>query len=96
MMFLFSKAEKKSKAREILHGSHLDQQLFLLRNRLCRCNHRLIAPNWWEYVSEHPIRHSWSCESAVTSSKHPSICGLIHPLLPERWGPGIVPKLVTV
>jgi hypothetical protein len=60
------------------------------------CNHRLIAPNWWEYVSEHPIRHSWSCESAVTSSKHPSICGLIHPLLPERWGPGIVPKLVTV
>jgi hypothetical protein len=40
------------------------------------CNHRLIAPNWWEYVSEHPIRHSWSCESAVTSSKHPSICGL--------------------
>jgi uncharacterized protein with PIN domain len=27
------------------------------------CNHRLIAPNWSEYVSEHHIRHFWSCES---------------------------------
>jgi hypothetical protein len=34
MMFLFSKADKKSKAREILHREHLDQQIFLLRNRL--------------------------------------------------------------
>jgi hypothetical protein len=27
--------------------------------------HRLIAPDWSEYVSEHHIhiRHSWSCES---------------------------------
>ena len=28
-----------------------------------RCNHRLIAPNWSEYVSERHVRHSWSCES---------------------------------
>ena len=28
-----------------------------------QCNHRLIAPNWSEYVSEHHIRHSWYCES---------------------------------
>jgi DNA-directed RNA polymerase subunit RPC12/RpoP len=27
------------------------------------CNHRLIAPNWSEYVSENHVRHSWSCES---------------------------------
>ena len=26
-------------------------------------NDRLIAPKWSEYVSEHHIRHSWSCES---------------------------------
>jgi hypothetical protein len=28
-----------------------------------QCNHRLIAPNWSEYVSEDHIRHSWYCES---------------------------------
>jgi DNA-directed RNA polymerase subunit RPC12/RpoP len=28
-----------------------------------QCNHRLIAPNWSEYVSENHVRHSWSCES---------------------------------
>jgi DNA-directed RNA polymerase subunit RPC12/RpoP len=28
-----------------------------------QCNHRLIAPNWSEYVSERHVRHSWSCES---------------------------------
>jgi transcription elongation factor Elf1 len=28
-----------------------------------RCNERLIAPNWSEYVSKHQVRHSWSCES---------------------------------
>jgi hypothetical protein len=28
-----------------------------------RCNYTLIAPNWSEYVSEHQVRHSWSCES---------------------------------
>ena len=28
-----------------------------------RCNDRLIAPNWSEYVSERHVRHSWSCES---------------------------------
>jgi hypothetical protein len=28
-----------------------------------RCDHRLIAPNWSEYVSERHVRHSWSCES---------------------------------
>ena len=27
------------------------------------CNDRMIAPSWSEYVSEHHIRHSWSCES---------------------------------
>jgi uncharacterized protein with PIN domain len=27
------------------------------------CNDSLIAPNWSEYVSEHHVRHSWSCES---------------------------------
>jgi hypothetical protein len=27
------------------------------------CDESLIAPNWSEYVSEHRIRHSWSCES---------------------------------
>ena len=28
-----------------------------------RCNYTLIAPDWSEYVSEHQVRHSWSCES---------------------------------
>jgi uncharacterized protein with PIN domain len=28
-----------------------------------QCNARLIAPNWSEYVNEHQVRHSWSCES---------------------------------
>jgi hypothetical protein len=28
-----------------------------------RCNDRLIAPNWSEYVSKHHVRHSWSCDS---------------------------------
>jgi hypothetical protein len=28
-----------------------------------RCDDRLIAPNWSEYVSEHHVRHSWSCDS---------------------------------
>ena len=28
-----------------------------------RCNYTLIAPNWSEYVSEHQVRHSWSCEN---------------------------------
>jgi hypothetical protein len=28
-----------------------------------RCNARLIAPNWSEFVSEFHVRHSWSCES---------------------------------
>ena len=28
-----------------------------------RCNYTLIAPNWSEYVNEHQVRHSWSCES---------------------------------
>jgi primosomal protein N' len=28
-----------------------------------RCNERLIAPKWSEYVSEHHVRHSWFCES---------------------------------
>jgi hypothetical protein len=28
-----------------------------------RCDARQIAPNWSEYVSEHHVRHSWSCES---------------------------------
>jgi primosomal protein N' len=28
-----------------------------------RCNERMIAPNWSEYVNEHHVRHSWSCES---------------------------------
>ena len=28
-----------------------------------RCNDRLIAPNWSEYVSENHVRHSWSCDS---------------------------------
>jgi hypothetical protein len=45
MMFLFSKADKKSKAREILHGDHLDQQIFLLRNRLVQ-----NATDWAELV----------------------------------------------
>ena len=27
------------------------------------CNDRLIAPNRSEYLSDHHIRHSWSCES---------------------------------
>jgi hypothetical protein len=26
------------------------------------CDDRLIAPNWSEFVSEHQVRHSWSCE----------------------------------
>ena len=28
-----------------------------------RCNYTLIAPNWSEYVSEHQVRHSWSCDN---------------------------------
>ena len=50
------------------------------------CNDRLIGPNWLEYLSEHHIRHSWSCEScdyqfetseylrfgAMSFSPHPS------------------------
>jgi primosomal protein N' len=28
-----------------------------------RCDERLIAPNWSEYVSKHQVRHSWFCES---------------------------------
>ena len=28
-----------------------------------RCNYTMIAPNWSEYVTEHHVRHSWSCES---------------------------------
>ena len=27
------------------------------------CDDRLIAPNWSEYVSEHHVRHAWSCDS---------------------------------
>ena len=50
------------------------------------CNDGVIAPNLSEYVSEHHIRHSWSCEScdrqfetseylrfeAISISPHPS------------------------
>ena len=32
-------------------------------NTCAECNNGLIAPNWSEYVSEHHIRHCWSCES---------------------------------
>ena len=28
-----------------------------------RCNYTMIAPNWSEYVTEHHVRHSWSCEN---------------------------------
>jgi hypothetical protein len=28
-----------------------------------RCDDRLIAPNWSEYVSENHVRHFWSCDS---------------------------------
>jgi DNA-directed RNA polymerase subunit RPC12/RpoP len=28
-----------------------------------KCDARLIAPIWSEYVSESQVRHSWSCES---------------------------------
>jgi primosomal protein N' len=28
-----------------------------------RCNFTLIAPDWSDYVNEHQVRHSWSCES---------------------------------
>ena len=28
-----------------------------------RCNYILIAPNWSEYVNQHQVRHSWSCEN---------------------------------
>ena len=28
-----------------------------------RCDDRLIAPSWSEFVSEGHIRHSWTCES---------------------------------
>jgi hypothetical protein len=28
-----------------------------------QCDDTLIAPNWSEYVSEHHVRHSWSCDS---------------------------------
>jgi hypothetical protein len=27
------------------------------------CDDRLIAPNWSEYVTEHHVRHAWSCDS---------------------------------
>jgi transcription elongation factor Elf1 len=39
-----------------------------------KCNHRLVAPNWSEYVSESHIRHFWSCESCghqFETSEHP-------------------------
>jgi hypothetical protein len=50
------------------------------------CDDRLIAPNRSEYLSEHHIRHSWSCKScdhqfetseylrfeAMSISPHPS------------------------
>jgi hypothetical protein len=28
-----------------------------------QCNESVIAPNWSKYVSEHHVRHSWSCEN---------------------------------
>jgi hypothetical protein len=39
-----------------------------------RCNDRLVAPNWSEYVSKHLVRHLWSCESCgqqFETSDHP-------------------------
>jgi primosomal protein N' len=52
---------------------------FSYRIACAECNHRLIAPNWSEYVSEHHIRHFWSCESCghrfETSEHLFSSCG---------------------
>jgi hypothetical protein len=60
------------------------------------CNHRL--PIGRSMGANIPSVMPGPAKVAVTTSKHPSICGLIdliHPLLPERWGPGIVPKIVA-
>ena len=65
------------------------------------CNDSLIAPNLSEYVSERHVRHSWSCESCdhqfETSEclRFEAMSISPHPLLPERWGLGVVPKIVA-
>jgi hypothetical protein len=35
------------------------------------CNDLLVAPKWSAYVSNHEVRHVWSCENC---GQWPSIC----------------------
>ena len=64
------------------------------------CNDSLIAPNLSEYVSERHVRHSWSCGSCdhqfeTSEYLRFEAMSISPPLLPERWGPGLVPNIVA-
>jgi hypothetical protein len=33
------------------------------KNNCPQCSEWLLAPDWSEYLSEHCVRHTWSCEA---------------------------------
>lgn len=33
------------------------------KNRCPQCDGWLTAPDWSEYLNEHRVRHTWSCEA---------------------------------
>jgi hypothetical protein len=59
-----------------------------------RCNDRLIAPHWSEFVSERHIRHSWSCESCGHQFETSDRLRLNAPTK-ARWKVRPVPLLVA-
>ena len=51
------------------------------KNNCPQCSEWLLAPDWSEYLSEHCVRHTWSCEAcgyefetAVFFSAKPETC----------------------
>jgi hypothetical protein len=61
MMFYFPNLQKIKHGEEFMVVVSTESYSYGIA--CVRCNYTLIAPNWSEYVSEHQVRHSWSCEN---------------------------------